>query len=300
MNASVFPGLDRFLARPWDEKWRVISRRLKSAWCLALSRTRVPIVKRFDPGFFWIISNDVIRDGILAGTFEAAERVFVERFVQPGMTVLDIGAYHGLYTLIASRRTGDHGRVIAFEPSLPQMRRLKSHLKMNRCKNVCTESMALGDRTGESEFFFAKGGLAGYSSLRPPKAMASTQRISVPITTLDAYLERNLIGCVDFIKADVEGAELDLFRGATRLLRGTRRPVILCELQDVRTEAWGHKASDVAEFLSNFGFKWYQPTGMGKLERLRDITHGLDGNYVAVPDERIAEIKEITEDGRRD
>jgi FkbM family methyltransferase len=58
---------------------------------------------------------------------------------------LDIGAHHGLYTLLASRRVGRRGMVVAFEPSPRERRRLAKHLRVNRCANVEVEACAVGD-----------------------------------------------------------------------------------------------------------------------------------------------------------
>jgi hypothetical protein len=55
--------------------------------------------------------------------FETAETGFVQKLLRPGITVLDVGAHHGLYTLLASRRVGRNGRVIAFEASPRECRR---------------------------------------------------------------------------------------------------------------------------------------------------------------------------------
>lgn len=293
MSASLPPRVERFLGKSWEEKRQILSSRAKDVWYRALARLPVPIVKRLDSGFLWIVWNDVIRESILRGTFEKSERDFVKNFLQPGMTVLDIGAYYGLYTLTASRRVGLQGRVIAFEPSRLQMGRLQRHLRLNRCKNVRTESIALSNVEGESEFFAVSGRSAGCSSLRLPNVTGPVKSTRVLVSTLDSYLRRSPLPRIDFIKADVEGGELDLFRGATNLFSRGTRPVILCELQDIRTEPWGYRANEVASFLQGLGFIWFKPVGDGKLLPLPFVGYQFDGNYVAVPQERMNQIEEI-------
>jgi len=83
--------------------------------------------------------NDVCSDAIFTDSFEKAEIHFVENFLKEGMTVLDIGAHHGFYTILASKKVGPSGRVIAFEPSPRERRRLLLHLKLNQCSNVKVE-----------------------------------------------------------------------------------------------------------------------------------------------------------------
>jgi FkbM family methyltransferase len=289
MNTEILPRFERFLEKPWSEKRRIVGSRFDRLL------NRVPSVVRIDPGFLWVAWQDVIHDSVLDGSFEKAERAFVQSFLVPRMVALDIGAYCGLYTLTASKKVGPKGRVIAFEPTSYQMRRLRSNLALNLAKNVTAEKLALGDAEGQSDFFVAPGGFAGFSSLRAPGAIeAPTFRTRVNVTTLDAYLSRKKVTKVDFIKIDVEGGELDVFKGASNLLRQKPRPVILCELQDLRTESWGHKAKDTAVFLQRLGFRWFRPLPNGSLARMPDDPYLYEGNFVAVPEERISEIVETT------
>jgi FkbM family methyltransferase len=289
--------LRRFWNRPWVEKREVLSWRLSQPWNTVQSS--IPAVKRMDQGFLWIAWNDVIRDTVLQGNFEIAERKFVERFLQPGMTVLDIGAYSGLYTLTASVRVGRAGHVIAFEPSPYQRKRLQWHVWLNRCGNVRIENTAIGGKEGEEIFFSVRGRSAGYSGLRPPEVKAATRPIPVRVTTLDSYLRQFAVGSVDFIKVDVEGGELDVFKGAVNLLKQHLRPVILCELEDIRTEVWGYKAKDAAAFVKSFGFRWFRPLPCGRLTSLGDIWAQNERNFVAVPEERMTQFNEIADEKTR-
>jgi len=226
--------------------------------------------------------------------FEEAERQFVERFLRPGMIVLDIGAHHGFYTLLASRKVGKKGKVIAFEPSPRERRRLVRHLRINGCSNVRVEALALAAKEEETTLFVVKGRETGLNSLRPTKADEPLETISVTVTTLDGYLEQKGIAAVDFIKMDVEGTELEVLKGATHLLSRPPRPVILSEVQDIRTESFGYRAKDILEFLHQRNFHWFKIRRDGKLLPLsapNDLTSWESCNFVAVPIERLKEIE---------
>ena len=67
---------------------------------------------------------------------EVLEMALIARFLLPGMTVLDIGANRGRYTLMASRRVGVHGRVVAVEPDPRMTRRVSSIIDRNKLSNV--------------------------------------------------------------------------------------------------------------------------------------------------------------------
>ena len=82
---------------------------------------------------------------------------------------------------------------------------------------------------------------------------------------------------------DAEGAELGIFKGARRLLKSPKPPLILCEVSDSRTKPWGYRADSSIEFLEDHGYRWYGLDGDGQL-----IPHpeGLSGNFVAMPDSK--------------
>ena len=168
--------------------------------------------------------------------------------------------------------------------------KLRLHLWLNRCSNVYAEKIALTSGEGDSEFFIASNGFEGFSSLRPPDIDASIRPTRVRITRLDSYLREHSVETVDLIKVDVEGGELDVFKGAENLLRGRMRPVILCELQDVRTRPWGHTARDTFSFLQSFGFQWFRPMLDGSLLRVSENSLLYESNLVAVPEERMGQI----------
>jgi FkbM family methyltransferase len=243
-------------------------------------RVRLPFGSR------WVARNDACGRMILRGSFENVESGFVEGFLKPGMVVLDIGAHHGYYTLLASQKVGPLGRVIAFEPSPRERRNLKQHLRMNGCTNVQVEELALGETEGRAELYVVKGRETGCNSLRPPQVRQSTEATEVGVARLDDYVRQHDLQRVDFMKMDVEGAELSVLKGATEFLERKSRPVIFCEVQDMRTRAWGYAAREIVDFLRQRGFRWYVPSAGGAPQPLPLDQMEYDGNFVAVPEEK--------------
>ena len=211
----------------------------------------------------------------------------MRRFVQPGMTVLDIGAHHGFYTLLLSRAVGSRGRVFAFEPSPRERKALLRHLSLNRCKNAKVQALALGAERKEVDLYVVEGSETGCNSLRPPIVLSGTSSTSVRVMPLDDWLSEEKVEHVDFIKLDVEGGELDVLKGATKLLDRRPRPVILAEVQDIRTQAWGYRAKDVIEHLAQKGYKWFYPSEDGSIKELDTQLEHFDGNFVAFPEEHV-------------
>jgi FkbM family methyltransferase len=208
------------------------------------------------------------------------------RLLRPGMVVFDIGAFHGLYTIVASRRTGSTGRVIAFEPSPRDRRRLRLHVAMNRLGNVSVEPYAVSLSAGVSEFYIVKRGFTTMNSLRPPATVDPVAPTAAPTIGLDEYYMSRGVRRVDFLKVDVEGGELDLFRGAKSLLEDVR-PLILCEVLDWVTGPWGYEAKEIVQHLKAHGYEWLDVDDAGMLRRHREQESYPElRNYLAVPKER--------------
>ncbi len=274
----------RFLHKSWPEKLSSIRFRFKYLWNLAFPSIALPV--RLPYGGWWMARNDVCSDAIFAGNFEERERRFTERFLREKMTVLDIGAHHGFYTMLAAKKVGKEGRVIAFEPSPRECARLATHLRLNRCTNVQVESCALGSSPGEAQLYVVEGVETGCNSLRLPNVAEPTRRLRVDVATLDQRLEQHRVKSVDFIKLDAEGAELDVLKGGARLFERRPRPVLLCEVAEIRTAPWGYPAREIVMFLRHRGYRWYRPLLDGSLEPVPPEQERFHGNLVAVPEER--------------
>src|SRR6202158_1291709 len=216
---SALPRFLRFLRKPLHDK----SRSLYVHWKRVLPKVPFPV--RLPFGAWWIARHDYLSSTLSYDGFERAERVFVQRFLRPGMTVIDIGAHHGFYTLLMSKRVGRSGRVFAFEPSPRERRALYLHLALNLGTNVTVVRAGLGQEDGYADLYVAARESADHNSLRPPDAPQQTTKQRVHICRLDRWLSANGIGCVDFIKLDAEGAERDILAGSMRLLTSQPRPV---------------------------------------------------------------------------
>jgi FkbM family methyltransferase len=251
-----------------------------------------PVTIRLPFGATWLPENSELDSSLGQGEFENAETYFVDRFLAPGMTVLDVGAHHGLYTLLSSIRVGRKGRVVAFEPSLRERARLKRHIQFNGCRNVQIVPIALSSSSGKSDFFIVEGTSDYCNSLRPPAVQDKTRQVEVEVTTLDEFLAKTPMEAVDFIKLDVEGGELDVLKGATKLLCSNTRPVLLVEVYDIRTEPWQYQAREIVQFLNGLGYCWFSLTEDGLPHPIAADHKKYDANLIAVPKEKISKFIE--------
>jgi FkbM family methyltransferase len=276
-----------FLRRPRRDQYISLACRARRAF------PEMPIPLRLRFGAWWLAQKSALDDELIHDEgFEEAEMAFVQRLLRPGMTVVDAGAHHGLYTLLASKRVGRGGRVIAFEPSPRARKRLQRHLRVNRCGNVVVQSCALGDEHREANLFLVEGREDWCSSLQAPQVDGRTVKVRVQVERVDNVLEKLGVARVDFIKLDVEGAELSFLQGAKATL-ATSRPVILAEVQDLRTRPWGYAASEIIDFLAGENYCWFALTANSDLQPISTRLSTYDGNLVALPEEHAGNIRRM-------
>ena len=279
--------VQRFLGKPLREKIATVKRRV------AGEREAIPVPLRLPFGALWLAREDHIGRPVRVGRFETTETAFVGRCLQPGMIVLDIGAHHGYYTLLASSRVGAEGRVFAFEPSPREHKALREHLELNGCRNVVVEELALGREQRVAELYVVSGHETGCNSLRRPITEGTAVARKVPVVRLDDWIEGRRIRRVDFVKLDVEGGELDVLKGGGKLFERRPRPAVLAEVQDVRTEPWGYQAREIIEYLREKGFTWFEIARDGSLVEMALSVTNYDANYVACPAERRQEFQTL-------
>jgi len=279
-SRALWRRVARFARKPYREKRITIG----VWWTQVFPHTPLPI--RLEDGRWWLLRNDVCGQEVLLGRFEQAEFGFVQSYLRPGMTVLDIGAHHGFYTLLASRKVGPAGRVIAFEPSPRERKLLGWNLRINRCRNVTVEPYALAAADGTATLFQVAGRETGCNSLRKPNVGEAMVELTTGTRCLQGVLREKAINRVDFVKLDAEGAELEILKGASRLLTDPPRPVMLVEVQGIRTRPWGYEAAEIIAFLEERDYVWFRPLPNSRLERVDSGQRALEGNFVAVPRER--------------
>lgn len=162
---------------------------------------------------------------------EPDEIRWILRMIRPGDFVVDAGAHKGGYTYWLRHAVGSDGRVLSFEPQPGLARYLRRMAEISGWDNVLVENMGLSSERGELPLFIpGEGWSPGATFVRPEEEPARTP-ITVPVETLDGYLERTgPWPAVRLIKCDVEGHELDVFRGAEETL-AAGRPLLLFECE---------------------------------------------------------------------
>ncbi len=168
-------------------------------------------------GMRWIAGSST--HGCWLGTYELLRQEAILRFAKPGMTIFDIGAQAGFYTLLFSRVVGPSGTIVAFEPCPIESQHLLAHLSLNAISNVRVISAAVSASTGIARFTVDAG------KTENSLCTDSSSPLFVPTVQLDE-LE---LPPPHLIKMDIEGAETLALKGARNVI-SERRPVIFLAL----------------------------------------------------------------------
>lgn len=234
------------------------------------------------------LGNDISLPTFVTGAIDPNEFSFLADFLKEGMTFLDVGANEGFYSVFAAHRVGSRGRVIAFEPSERELRRLTANVELNQLRTVTIEPVGLFDRDCRKTLRICEYGHEGQNTIGGfAYDVTELESQAVVLRSLDGYVREHQLDRVDFIKIDVEGAEERVLRGAGESL-ARFRPVLMLEMNERSLQFQGSCCHAIAEFLEAAGYRLYSfasATGM-----LTPCSTGYSDNIVAIPDERKASV----------
>jgi FkbM family methyltransferase len=224
-----------------------------------LSRKRASDAVRHNVGLGavveYTISELLDRPRYLYGVYEY---VYASAFIgqiTPGSFVIDAGANIGEYTLLAAYSTGPRGRVLAVEPNVALHPRLLRTLEINGISNVQVLAAALGSSETRGTLTVPPGA-AALGTLRATTGTGEEgTALAVSIRRLDDVLTNEDRRRLSVVKADVEGWELEVFRGAHETLVDAK-PVIFYECGSEEFEAIGERqVTPSMSFLEGLGYR---------------------------------------------
>ncbi len=224
------------------------------------------------------------------GNPENHESALIERVLRPGMTVVDVGANHGMFSLEAAHLTGPEGIVHAFEPAPATRRILLGNLAENGLTTVSVFPFALGESPGVARLRVHRE-LSGLNTLADhditwnQKTLHADEIVEVPLTTLDAHAEAERLGRIDFLKIDVEGFELAAIRGARGLLTARRIDRIMLEIGDLTCANAGVEPIELLNEFETLGYQLHAISPQGEVvDRVRSFPSAtFSANFFAVP-----------------
>jgi FkbM family methyltransferase len=195
-------------------------------------------------------ADAAVTPGLRSGAYEPHLTAVFERYCKPGMTVVDVGANFGYYSLLASKLVGPAGKVLAIEPNSENCRLLLSSLSMQQISNVEVVPVACDVATGWAYYSTHVGSNGG---LVEEENLLTRPGVVVPTFRLDDLVE----GPVGLLKLDVEGAEGRVVKGAGRIIERDR-PVVTTELKQEMLERVSNMG--LADYLGYFERQGYVPS----------------------------------------
>ena len=189
-------------------------------------------------------SSHIANSLLTLGVWEKLETDIFLSLIKPHMTVVDVGAHIGYYTLLAAKRVR---QVYSFEPDPDTFQLLTQSVQINGYSNVSCFQSAVSDKTGRAKFHVDSEAWA--NSLCSDNVGSPVAHLEVGTVSLDdLYVSGALGDCVHLIKIDAQGAETLVLDGAEKVLSDCR-PIVLLEVEPDRLHNMGSNSADLLRRL---------------------------------------------------
>lgn len=261
--------LRSYLNRAWEEK---NSLRFFLSRILLWLGIELPIQLCFDGETNTKIKLDssTAAHKIYLGKFkpELNKQVF-KHFISKGSTVVDVGANIGMYSMLASRLAGNEGNVFSFEPTKESFVSLLKNISVNHSSNVVPVLAAVSEKEGLLDFINNKRSKERNRLLADGVLDETPSTEKVLAMRLDKFLDTAQIERVDFLKIDVEGAELPVIKSLGQKISSVRTIYFECRKDTFKQFGYGER--DLFKYLRDRGFVIASPYLKSDLELAWDV-----------------------------
>jgi FkbM family methyltransferase len=225
--------------------------------------------------------------------WEPKETAIIFHNLKEGDVFIDVGANVGYYTLLASKKVGITGHVYSFEPETENYEILKQNIILNNLQNVTIEKKAVANKAGRMKLYLNPTN-KGDHSLRDDKLNREYQEVDV--ISLDDYFKDKKI---DFIKIDVQGADVLVVQGAKGIISNNPNILIVSEFSSMNFRKMNTDPRVYLDDLSKIGFEFYNIDDKSQsIDKLsidsimkRYDFHGIETNLFIVPKQKKVIIK---------
>jgi FkbM family methyltransferase len=205
------------------------------------------------------------------GSYEAEDSEMLYKLLEKDYTVFDVGGNIGWYTNhMAALLT--HGRVYSFEPIPETFTKLTNNVKLNQFPNIELYNIALSDKIGALTFYYSPF-MSGASSSQNITENNNAVLVECKTNTIDQFVNDNSIQQIDFIKCDVEGAELFVFKGGLQTI-ARDKPIVFSEMLRKWAAKFGYHPNDIIALFTEKGYSSYviKDGFLAKLELVDEST----------------------------
>ncbi|MBA7480352.1 hypothetical protein ES707_15803 [subsurface metagenome] len=224
------------------------------------------------------------------GTYEIAELEMMLRLIKPGYTVFDIGANIGWHSINIAKSLPD-ASVFAFEPIPETFAYLKKNVEMNGVSNVQLYNFGFFNEEKELKFYFCDDSSAS-TSIANIEGRDDARIMSCSVRKLDDFVAEHDLK-VNFIKCDVEGAELFVFQGGMESIR-RHKPIILSEMVRKWCAKFDYSPNKIIDLISGAGYKCFTVKGSKLVEFFKMDDNTVETNFFFLdPDEHAKYIQSL-------
>jgi len=185
--------------------------------------------------------------------YETIDSAMIMKLVSPTDCVIDIGANMGWYAINIAK-TYPQTKVHAFEPIPKTHSFLEMNAALNNISNISTYNFGLSDECKDLTFYFYPEG-SGNASSENMSDRDDAELLTCHVERLDDFVSENELH-VDFIKCDVEGAELFAFKGAKETLQRDK-PIVFTEMLRKWAAKFGYHPNEIIKLFSDLGYKCF-------------------------------------------
>ena len=207
--------------------------------------------------------------------WEIDESKELQKYIKKGMSVVDIGANIGYYTILFSKWVGSEGKVFSFEPDPENFKLLLNNISANQCKNVIAEQKAISNNSGTDLLYLDKENLGDHRTFRVLENDAGRKRVKIETIKFDSFLNSNQK--IDLVKMDIQGSEMRALEGMKETIKRNKEMLIFTEFWPYAIEKSGYSPKDFLETLIQLGFQIF--TLKEDKKEILSLDHPLISNY---------------------
>lgn len=190
--------------------------------------------------------------------------------------ILDIGAHVGLTILPASLQGNENTKIYGFEPSLRNYEALKFNVENNNFHNIVIENYLVGETDNTDVVFYETADISATSSIIKSDNRKFEKTLKKQVS-IDSYCNINKL-CPDLIKIDVEGAEIEVLKGACEVMK-INKPTIFLSVHPKQLVTLGGSEEELMELIqsSNYEIKNIDGTSVEEFECIEYLLIAKEG-----------------------
>ena len=176
---------------------------------------------------------------------------------QESEIIFDIGANLGWYSIMLALMD-DNKKIFSFEPINEVFKQMNENISLNKLANISTYCFALSDSESEVEMYYSPN-QTGATSFKNLYNTTEKSRV-IRTKTLDDFFFNTKLKTLDFIKCDVEGAELLVLKGGLESIK-KHLPILFLEILRKWSKKFDYHPNDILNLLAQIGYRCFKVSG---------------------------------------